>query len=227
MKSTAVYPFLPRGDFLIYDLEILNAIPPKNDSERVPHISYCDSWHDFANMGIAVICSYDGLTGEFIVTLGDDTNNDGLERFADWSETTNVIGFNSRFFDDGVLDAHGLNVKTSFDLLEEVRLASGQPSEYVPGVTRAGYTLDHCAMSSLGVGKIGGITGAKAPVLWQQGYRSQVINYCMNDVMLCARLLSLWMSSGSLNDPQRPPLKMFLTDASEDFQSFLAEDLQI
>ena len=39
---------------LIYDIEIIKAIPSKN-GERITGIEYCEGWKDHANMGISVI----------------------------------------------------------------------------------------------------------------------------------------------------------------------------
>ncbi|MCP9496251.1 MAG: hypothetical protein MSG64_17545 [Pyrinomonadaceae bacterium MAG19_C2-C3] len=46
---------------LLYDLEIINAIPPK-DGLRHPDVTYASGWHDYLGMGIAVICCYDYKT---------------------------------------------------------------------------------------------------------------------------------------------------------------------
>ena len=218
----SIFGGLPRGDFLIYDCEIVNAIPPKDGAMRLDSIKYCKGWADFSNMGISVLAAYDGLTGHFTVSLGADTDGDGLTRFEAWSDQTTVLGFNSWNFDDRLLCSLGYDVRSNFDLLTEVRLASGQPAEYTRGLTRAGYNLDALAMSVFITGKIGGITGASAPVFWQQGYKSRVINYCLNDVALTARLLGQWIANGSLPDPSpdRVGLNMYLTDTSEDFQRF-------
>ena len=77
-------------------------------------------------------------------------------------------------------------METEYDLLCEVRLASGQPALYTPGETRAGYNLDALALANLGKAKTG--HGALAPALWQQGKYHEVIRYCLNDVMLTKAL---------------------------------------
>ena len=48
--------------------------------------------------------------------------------------------------------------------------------------THNGFTLNSFAEANYGMGKTG--NGGLAPVLWQQGKRGEVIDYCLNDVYL-------------------------------------------
>jgi len=183
--------------FLVYHVEILRAIPPK-DSPRLETIEYCDGWHDFAGMGISVIGFFDSAyPATYQIALGFDT--DALNDFEALASERVVIGFNSRGFHDKVMGAHGYSIHSDFDLLHEVRLASGQPPTYERGVTRAGYSLDALAWSNLDEGKIS--KGDVAPIDWQQGRKSKVINYVLHDIYLTHELLTLWMARGFLNDP--------------------------
>ena len=61
-----------------------------------------------------------------------------------------MIGFNSLSFDDKLCKAHGIEVETTYDILCEVRQATGQPPFYAKGFTRAGYNLDALAKANLG-----------------------------------------------------------------------------
>ncbi|BAQ63953.1 hypothetical protein GM3709_718 [Geminocystis sp. NIES-3709] len=106
-----------------------------------------------------------------------------------------LIGFNSLNFDDKLMKANGLIVDTDFDLLAEIREASGQPRHEV---TKGGYNLQNLAITNLGKGKTG--NGELAPKLWQEGKHQKVINYCLNDVKLL-RSLYFRFINGLLRDP--------------------------
>ena len=49
-----------------------------------------------------------------------------------------IVGFNSHAFDDRLCQANGIEITSDFDLLGEIRVASGQPAHYVKGLTRTG-----------------------------------------------------------------------------------------
>lgn len=175
---------------LIYDCEIVRCIPPAVK----PDLEYCGGWHDHANMGISVIGVYDYLSKNYRVFLEDNFGDFGdLVRQRDV-----IIGFNSLAFDDKLCAAHGIDVYTTYDLLCEVRAASGQPREYVYGQTRKGYSLEALARTNLGTGKSG--SGALAPEMWQRGQRGAVIDYALLDVQLTRRLFELGVGDG-LTDP--------------------------
>jgi hypothetical protein len=162
---------------IVYDCEIIRCIPPVLKSD----LQYCGGWHDHTNMGISVIGVYDYLADQYRVFLEDN--------FADFARLVrgreHVIGFNSLAFDDRLCAAHGLEVTTTYDLLCEVRVASGQSPHYRPG-TRPGYSLERLAQANLGTGKSG--SGALAPELWQRGQIGKTIDYCLGDVALTKRL---------------------------------------
>lgn len=181
-------------DAVIYDCEIQKCIPDKN-GVREEGFDYCEGWNDFLNMGISCICVYDCQEDEYRVFLRDN--------FPDFLALTtardHIIGFNSLSFDDNLCRATGLTgFKTDYDLLCEVRVASGQPPHYVPSITRGGYSLGALAQANLGVGKSG--SGELAPKLWQQGKMGAVIDYCLRDVQLTKRLFDL-AQADQLVDP--------------------------
>jgi hypothetical protein len=181
---------------LIYDAEIINCIPPKS-GEINPNFSYCQSWNDYANMGIAVIGTW--LSWENYFQRYRVFTNQQLEEFQRLvKQADRIVGFNSLSFDDKLLQANDVALSTDFDLLCEIRKASGQPPHYVKGVTRQGYSLENLAQANLGIGKSG--TGELAPVLWQQGRYEEVINYCLHDIKLTKRLYCLFLSK-RLYDP--------------------------
>jgi len=165
--------------YLVYDAEILRCIPQKGlNPQTHPDLDFCAGWEDFEHMGISVIGAFDSATRLYRVFLAD--NFDEFQSLVDECDT--IVGFNSISFDDRLCAANGLRVTTTYDLLREVRIASGQPPDYVPGVTRSGYNLNALAHATLGLSKSG--TGEMAPVLWQRGQRGQVIDYCLRDVAL-------------------------------------------
>lgn len=167
---------------LIYDCEILRAIPPTKPNKRVPGIEYVEGWHDIQNMGIACICAYDYPTDSYRVFT--DGNFGEFTKLV--AQREHIIGFNSLSFDDKLCAASMMPVSTTYDLLVEVWRATNQPLAYTPGVTRAGYRLEDLALANLNEGKSG--DGATAPVLWQQGRIGQVVDYCLRDVALTRKL---------------------------------------
>lgn len=186
-KQQAIVEIPPKT--IVYDCEIARCIPKK---AKEPHLDYCQGWKDFAGMGISVICSYSYWNEQYHVYLEDN--------FQDFQELVNhsekIIGFNSIAFDDQLCAANGLNIKTTNDLLCEIRIAAGMPPHYVKGITRSGYSLEALAQANLGYGKSS--SGEKAPQLWQEGKRGQVINYCLQDVAITRQL---WERKYCLVDP--------------------------
>ena len=177
---------------IVYDCEIIKCIPPR-DGIRNDDLAYCNGWHDYENMGISVIGAYDYVTGQLRAYINSEMWPDIKECgvFQDFEhlarERDLVVGFNSLSFDDKLCKANGIEVETQYDLLREIRIASGQPASYIKGKTRAGYNLDAVAEANLGAKKTG--HGALAPELWQQGKYYEVIRYCLNDVQLTKQLL--------------------------------------
>jgi len=181
--------------YLVYDCEILNAIPGGSEGEY-DDISYCSGWGDFGGMGISVIGYYRADVHEYGYAIIDGTKS-GKKLFRTLvKKLPYVIGFNSRAFDDVLCRFNDIEIHTTYDLLEEVRAASGQPKQYTPGVTRKGYDLDSLAKANLSKGKSG--KGDKSPILWQRGAKEEVIDYCLNDVRLTHEL---WLKRQSLKDP--------------------------
>ena len=174
---------------VIYDCEIARCIPK---GERSPDLEYCQGWGDFKGMGISVICAYSSWDERYHIYLEDN--------LADFqiliNQVDEVVGFNSFAFDDKLCAAHGLQVKTTYDLLCHIRVAAGMPSHYVKGKTRAGYSLEQLAKANLGYGKSG--KGDLAPELWQRGNRGAVIDYCLGDVSI---LRTLYEQRARLIDP--------------------------
>lgn len=180
-------------DFIIYDCEIINCIPPKN-GQRDPELRYCQGWHDYGNMGISIVgFAYpDGSTGFW------DSRKLGTGSLQMALAGETVIGFNSANFDDRLMAANGIKVTTAYDLLLEVRRAGCGSIHWEDQPPGYSYKLDDLAIANGLGGKSG--RGDLAPVLWQQGKHQEVIDYCLRDVSLTYQLLKLgW--EGKLKDP--------------------------
>jgi hypothetical protein len=108
-----------------------------------------------------------------------------------------VVGFNSANFDDKLMAAHGIKVKTTYDVLEQVRIAAGFEPHHTSVRRGYSYKLDAIAQAN-GMAKTG--SGALAPVLWQQGKHQEVKDYCLNDVRITRNILELGLK-GELIDP--------------------------
>jgi hypothetical protein len=179
--------------YLIYDIEIAKAIPPKHP---VKGIEYCNGWSDFENMGIAVIgykWSHEANARHTLSAIGF---LDMLMQYEE--EDYKLVGFNSRSFDDKLLAANDLaGIETHYDLLEQIRVAAGFKGDYKSVPKGYKYSLDNIAQDN-GAAKTG--QGALAPVLWQQGKNQEVIDYCINDVLITEKILQLGLA-GELVDP--------------------------
>jgi RNase_H superfamily len=158
---------------LIYDLEIIKAIPSKTEP-RLDGIEYCDGWHDHAGMGVSVIGCYDYDKDRYRVFMQDNFDEfTALCTNHDW-----LVDFNGIKFDKLVLAANGIAIPTKikhYDILAELR------KEGISG------SLDALASVNCGVFKSG--NGALAPILWQHGRIGEVIDYCLNDVRLTKLLM--------------------------------------
>lgn len=113
-----------------------------------------------------------------------------------------MVGFNSIPFDNAVLRACeivDIPEDCSFDLLREIWKAAGLgPKFEYP--SHAGYGLDAVAKANGLGGKTG--HGAIAPIDWQRGNVGAVIDYCLNDVAITAKLIKRIMLDGGLTDPK-------------------------
>jgi hypothetical protein len=138
---------------LIYDCEIINCIPSKYE-ENDKTLTYCKGWGDFEGMGISVIGTWRNFNtlnpfGKYeafvnpenpyqYTRLGEMTCFKKLETLA--QKADRIIGFNSLSFDDKLVEAERISIKSNFDLLVKIRKATGQgDGTYQYGVTRSGY----------------------------------------------------------------------------------------
>lgn len=181
---------------IIYDAEIIKPVKMK-DTIPEEGIEYCDSWTDFKNMGISVVCAYSYDYDQYHVYLED--NLDSFISLVDSDPF--VVGFNSQMFDDRLLLSHGHHVSTSYDILREIYRALGlNPFPESPGPEYRGYGLD-AVSSAMGLkGKNG--NGAMAPVQWQRGFYGSVIDYCLTDVWLTKEIMDKVLSHIPIINPK-------------------------
>jgi len=178
---------------LIYDCEIKKGILGKND-KPVDGVEYCAGWRDFENMGVSCIGAYDYTSDRYRVFMDDN-----LQEFAKLTDRARVVvGFNSNSFDDQLLAANGIHVK-SYDLLAEIWEGAGLGREF-QYPSHVGYGLDACVSINFGTNKTG--HGAQAPVDYQQGRIGAVIDYCLNDVRETKRLLDRVIQDGFIINPK-------------------------
>jgi len=180
---------------IVYDIETIRPVRPRDEAELLPGIEYAADWQDYDTMGIACICAYDYEDDRFRVFGGSEglhaARND-LDRFAAFAANRIVVGWNNRRFDDQLLAAHGVDVVDSWDIKAALMQAGcgGQ----------RGNSLEAFAAANLsGTGK--SMTGDMAPVWWQRGQRERVIDYCLQDVNLTRRLLHRLLQKGELVSP--------------------------
>lgn len=177
---------------LIYDIEIIKATPTKEP--RIEGIEYCDGRHDYKGMGIAVIgYKYNDEPANHCKAV--DEFRYLLEQV--YGETCSLIGFNSKSFDDRVLEDNYLVIETDYDLLEQVRIAAGFKAHFQSVPRGYSYKIDALAKAN-GMAKTG--SGALAPVLWQQGEHDRVRDYVVMDCEITAAILDLGLA-GELIDP--------------------------
>lgn len=182
-----------------YDLEIVNAIPTKGEDPE-PGISYCHGWGDHFGMGISVLVAAKVDGTALRVFIGDPTamlitqGSDTLEPLHAFQQLVNeadlLIGYGSRQFDVKVLNSKGMVIppRKHLDLHHEIKLAL---HNYFP----KGFKLDLLSERCGGPRKTG--DGARAPHLWQQGRRREVIDYCRNDILMTVAIARYYALNGA------------------------------
>ena len=181
---------------LVYDLEIVKAIPDKSGACK-DGIEYCEGWQDHKNMGISVIGAYDYLEQKYRVFCKD--NFAEFQKLVDKSNC--LVGFNNIGFDNKVLRENGIEIldENCYDILVGVWVGDNlEPMFSYP--SHIGYGLDAICIANFGDHKSG--HGALAPVHWQEGKIGAVIDYCINDVKLTKNLLDYIIRYGAIKSPK-------------------------
>ncbi len=170
----------------VFDIEIAKAIPSRNEP-RLEGVEYCGGWADHANMGMAVVCTYD--LDSHLSRCFHPQEPGQMQELQQHLGDTPSGGFNTRGFDIKVLEANGvhINVDRHFDALRAIWKALGLDPDHYNHKTHGGWSLDNIMQHTFGVGKSG--NGAMAPIWWQQGKRARVTDYCLRDVWLEAMLI--------------------------------------
>ena len=178
----------------IFDIEIKHGIAPSDQNERKSNIKYCDGWTDYAAMGVACIAVWDYRADSSRV-FGEHE----LEEFQKFADSHDVaVGFNNIRFDNNVLKAFNVVIQPnkSYDILAEIYRALGS--------FQKGCRLDDVIKANFpnSTGKTG--NGAEAPELWQNGFHTKVIDYCLNDVRLTKMILDKIIRTGHIKNPIQP-----------------------
>ena len=191
----------------VYDIEIEKAVL-KRGEEVQEGIEYCKGFKDYEGCGVSVV-------GAMVLEVSDLSHGlmsgtlpvprvffrDNLEKFVELvKECDTLAGFNSARFDDRVLAANGIVVKTDIDLLALAWEAVGLDPDKFYWKTHGGFGLDALAKANGLSGKTG--HGADAPVDWQRGNYGALVDYCMMDVWLTAMLLVKALSGQRLELPK-------------------------
>jgi hypothetical protein len=185
---------------IVFDVEIKKAILGRNETP-IAGVEYCEGWRDFANMGVACVCTFD--TDTYLARAFTDD----LSALRDYLGAKETGGFNTRRFDIPLLAAHGvqIDVDNHYDALEQIWFKCGfDPDRFVPA-THGGWGLDAVMNATFGLNKTG--HGAAAPVWWQRGEYGRVIDYCLNDAWLEAKLIMHMLNGGTVNAPGKEALK--------------------
>jgi hypothetical protein len=190
---------------LVYDLEIIKAIPER-DGSRLDGYDYCEGWHDHANMGVSVIGAFDYVEQRYRVFCWSN--------FASFIELcaqrAPLVSFNGLAFDDKVIAANigPMPASPRYDILVEVWRAAGLEPRF-GGKSHAGFGLDAMCEANFNIRKSG--DGALAPLLWQRGKIGEVIDYCLNDVRLTKRLFDEIAAERPLVSPKTSATLMLRT----------------
>lgn len=188
---------------LVYDIEIIKAVPA--GGPLIDGVEYCAGWDDHENMGISVIGAYDFFYQQYRVFMADN-----FHLFRDLLKHRVGVGYNNINFDNKVLAHHDLlpDGVQYVDLLRAIWKGAGHDPDVFNQETHSGYGLDAMARANLGASKTG--HGAVAPVDWQKGRIGSVIDYCLNDVRLTARLFEKAYTEWYLKTPARDTLRVDL-----------------
>lgn len=179
-------------DCVVYDVETKWCLPTTGEAPRAS-LRYCNASDDWLGMGISVVCAID--TRDMIPRVFLEDN---FGAFCALIEGRCVAGHSNHTFDDPLVTAHGATITRSYDLIRHVRVAVGEPPHYVPRLTRGGRRVNDFARVNLN-GLQKSEDGALAPVMYQEGRIGALIDYCVRDVTIEARLIA---KLPSLIDPR-------------------------
>jgi len=176
---------------IIYDLEIQNLIPNKNE-DILPDFKYCKGWDDYFGMGLACAATYD--TARKAYRIFDEYMIDDLRNAL--NRTDVVIGFNNIRFDNKVLAPYEISIPDNkcYDLLIEIAKGAGTPNDF------KGLSLGAICKANFGTEKTG--SGKDAPIMYQRGRFGELHDYCLADVRLTKQLLDKILDCGNIINPR-------------------------
>lgn len=190
--------------WIAYDLEIKNCVP-KKDEARKSNLKYCNGWGDKVGMGISVLTAYDSLDRMFHVYC-DDNKDEFRKRITD---KTLVVGFNSRTFDDKVVQACWGFTNQSYDICAELKK-----------LFKSSFKLEEYSLANFNISK--GMSGALAPELYQTGQTGKLIDYCLRDTWITAKLFQKILRQEPIYAPTGEcVLLKFISDPSLDEKQLL------
>ena len=166
----------------VYDIETLK--PP-------PEVG----WSNFKDMGMSVGCvlilNVENTDGSFKKYKVDEETYFEPKRLAKRLNTLDlVVGFNNNSFDNNIICEHTAKdqkfLLNSLDILEDLT-----------GETKIKYltNLDDLAETTIEEGKDCQIS-ANAPELWSKGERQKVIDQCLKDVEITAKVFVFGLKNG-------------------------------
>ena len=195
---------------LILDCEIKNLLLKGKKDVRKDGFVYAKDWNDFQGMGISVVGTYSYVSDKFDHFTEESLSE--LQKLIDSHDL--IVGFNIINFDLKLLEALGVQIPREkvYDIYLELKRAADA------GKYEKGFNLKNIALVNNVSQKSG--HGADAPEMWQQGKEKEVVEYCLQDVLVTKEILDLVME-GKLKDPRNP--KNILNVE----KPFLEEDTQL
>ena len=194
---------------LILDCEIKNLLLKGKKDVRKEGFVYAKDWNDYQGMGISVVGTYSYVSDKFDYFTEESLSE--LQKFIDSHDL--IVGFNIINFDLKLLEAFGVQIPREkvYDIYLEIKRAADA------GKYEKGFNLKNIALVNNVSQKSG--HGADAPEMWQQGKKTDVIGYCLQDVLVTKEILDLIME-GKLKDPRNTENilnveKPFLEDGEE------------
>jgi hypothetical protein len=170
-----------------------------------------EDWLDIPGLGLCVVgCCAKWLPAAYqFWGFSIEHNFDCLQELID--EADEIVSFNGLEFGDRLLMHAGIRVETTFDLMQQVRKAAGQP---LKGVCRAGYNLTLLAAENLGgdkdeVRRKSATSPSKVSDLWKNGQTLRVLDCVLNDVLLIGELYD---RRRNLRDPVRIGVRLHCDD---------------
>lgn len=156
-------------NIVVYDVEIKNVI----DGIKI-------GWKDHAKMGISTAVLFDYRDGDYKVYM--DENIQELGHRLNTADL--VVAFNQIHFDNTLLRACGVDLKSdselkNYDMLVEGRKGMGwNATKLFP----KGCKLDDFLLGTFGKNFVKTDHGSNAPILWQAGKVAELITYNIADV---------------------------------------------